>query len=113
MSNSTSANHRGDVVLVGFQATSENLKIRRPAVIVAVDPIKNEVAILPMNGKDVPENKGLHVREDSLEGRVAGLRLDTIIDCRFLARIPASLVVSRVGHFDENIMQKLDKLLED
>jgi len=106
--------HRGDVVLVGFENAQEKTTIRRPAVVISVDIIKNEVAILPVsmpkNGPDEVEGKGLRVLAQSPEGRLAGLRKDATIDCSFLARIPSSLIVSRIGHFDENIMQKLDKL---
>ena len=113
MGNLTSGLHRGDTVLVGFKAAEENMTIRRPAVIVNIDVIKNELLIVPLNGKDVPEHKGLLVKADSPEGRAAGLRVDCVLDCRFLGRIPSALLVSKIGHFDENIMQKLDKLLED
>jgi hypothetical protein len=91
--------HRGDIVLVGFYNAQEKITIRRPAVIVSVDIIKNEVAILPLGGRDDAGEKGLRIVAGSPEGRVAGLRLDTTIDCRFLAQIPSLLVISRVGHF--------------
>ncbi|MDR3614950.1 MAG: type II toxin-antitoxin system PemK/MazF family toxin [Candidatus Obscuribacterales bacterium] len=104
--------HRGDVVLVGFHNAQEKMTIRRPAVIVSVDMIKNEVAVLPMSGRDDAGEKGLRIVAKSPEGKVAGLRIDATIDCRFLGRVPSSLVLSRIGHFDENIMQKLDKLVK-
>jgi len=103
--------HRGDVVLVGFHNAQEKMTIRRPAVIVSVNMIKNEVAVLPMSGRDEAGEKGLRIVAKSPEGRIAGLRIDATINCRFVAQIPTALVVSRIGHFDENIMQKLDKLL--
>jgi mRNA-degrading endonuclease toxin of MazEF toxin-antitoxin module len=105
--------HRGDVVLVGFHNAQEKMTIRRPAVIVTVDIIKNEVAILPISTRPPVSGKDLLILKQSPEGRLAGFRKDATIDCSYLAKIPVKLIVSRIGHFDENIMQKLDKLLND
>ena len=115
MGNWTSKFRRGFVVLVSFKTNDEKMTIRRPAVIVNVDLIKEEATVLPCisDGKNVPPEKKLLIEANSWEGRAAGLRRDMVVDCRFLANIPMALLASKIGHFDENIMQKLDKLVND
>jgi mRNA-degrading endonuclease toxin of MazEF toxin-antitoxin module len=105
--------HKGDVVLVGFYSAPERITIRRPAVIVAVDGIRDEVSLLPLSSKPIADDKVLLIPAASPEGKTAGLRLDTTIDCRFVAKMPASLVISHIGRFDNHVMQKIDRLLSD
>jgi mRNA-degrading endonuclease toxin of MazEF toxin-antitoxin module len=105
--------HRGDVILVGFHNAQEKITIRRPAVIVAVDIINNEVVLLPISTRPPVSGKGLLILKQSPEGNLAGFRKDATIDCSYRAKIPAKLIVNRLGYFDENIMQKLDKLVND
>ena len=45
------------------------------------------------------------------EGKAAGLRLDSVIDCTVIATIPKTLVVSKIGAFPQEVMEKVDQCL--
>ena len=45
------------------------------------------------------------------EGKSAGLRLDSVIDCTVIATIPKTLVVSKIGAFPQEVMEKVDQCL--
>ena len=53
------------------------------------------------------------VAKDSPEGREAGLRLDSVVDCQTLATIPRGEIVRRLGRFPEDVMRRLDRALQD
>ena len=45
------------------------------------------------------------------EGKAAGLRLDSVIDCTVIATIPKTLVVNKIGAFPQEVMEKVDQCL--
>ena len=51
------------------------------------------------------------VSMNSPEGQTAGLRLDSVIDCTVIATIPKTLLVSKIGSFSQEIMEKVDVCL--
>jgi len=78
---------RGDVVLVSFPfvTPSHAERKRRPALV----------------AKDTPE------------GREAGLRLDSVVDCQTLATIPRGEIVRRLGRFPPELMRQINDALQD
>ncbi|MBI2455010.1 MAG: type II toxin-antitoxin system PemK/MazF family toxin [candidate division NC10 bacterium] len=55
----------------------------------------------------------LPVGKDSPEGREAGLRLDSVVDCQTLATVPREEIVRRLGRFPAEIMRRVDQALRD
>lgn len=53
------------------------------------------------------------VAKDTPEGREAGLRLDSVVDCQTLATIPQGEIVRRLGRFPEDLVRRLDRALQD
>jgi hypothetical protein len=45
------------------------------------------------------------------EGQQGGLRLDSVIDCTVIATIPRTLLVSKIGSFPQEIMERVDQCL--
>jgi len=45
------------------------------------------------------------------EGQQAGLRLDSVIDCTVIATIPKTLLVSKIGAFPNETMERVDQCL--
>jgi mRNA-degrading endonuclease toxin of MazEF toxin-antitoxin module len=48
---------------------------------------------------------------NSPEGQSGGLRLDSVIDCTVIATIPKTLLVSKIGAFPQDVMEKVDQCL--
>jgi len=48
---------------------------------------------------------------NSEEGKEAGLRLDSVIDCTVIATIPKTLLVSKIGAFPNETMERVDQCL--
>ena len=55
----------------------------------------------------------LAVAKDSPEGRAAGLRLDSVVDCQILATLPRDEIVHRLGTFPPELMHQIDDALRD
>ena len=53
------------------------------------------------------------VAKDTPEGREAGLRLDSVVDCQTLATIPRGEIVRRLGRFPSETMRRIDLALQD
>jgi len=53
------------------------------------------------------------VGKDTPEGRQAGLRLDSIVDCQTLVTVPREEIQARLGRFSAETMQRVDRALED
>ncbi len=106
--------HRGDVVLIAFPFATQSQvqRKRRPArynrgraaVIVAALTSTRAHEHLPCK---------LPVAKDSPEGREAGLRLDSIVDCQTLATVPREEIVRRLGSFPPETMRRVDQALQD
>ena len=111
---------RGDVVLVAFPfiAQRQVQRKRRPALVVQADRYNRRRAAVIIAAITSARAHGhlpckLPVAKDSPEGREAGLRLDSVVDCQTLATVPREQIVRRLGRFLPEIMPKINQALED
>lgn len=111
---------RGDVILVAFPfvASHEVQRKLRPAVVVQADRYNRRRAVVLVAavtssrpGADLPCK--VPVAKDSAEGRLAGLRVDSVVDCRTLATLPQDEIVRRIGRFSPVILRRIDHALRD
>lgn len=111
---------RGDVVLVAFPFIAEGgaQRKRRPALVVQADAYnrrRNAVIIAAITSSRAHANLPCKVlvERDSVEGRRAGLRMDSLVDCQTLATVPRDEVVHHLGSFSHDLMGRVDRALED
>lgn len=111
---------KGDVVLVSFPYTTDEGQTqtkRRPAVIISNDYNNarlDDVLLVPLTSNTTRarrEPTQVVVSMNSPEGQAAGLRLDSVIDCTVLATIPRTLLVSKIGSFPQETMERVDQCL--
>jgi mRNA interferase MazF len=116
----TAQYHKGDVVLVSFPYTTDEGQTqtkRRPAVIISNDYNNgrlDDVLLVPLTSntkRAVKEPTQVVVSMGSAEGQQGGLRLDSVIDCTVIATIPKTLLVSKIGTFPQETMEKIDQCL--
>lgn len=111
--------HRGDVVLVAFPfiAQRQAQQKRRPALVVQADRYNRRRAAVIIAAITTRAHQHLPcklpVAKDSPEGREAGLRLDSVVDCQTLATVPRDQILRRLGRFLPEIMPKINQALED
>jgi len=121
VSSSRPINYRkGDVVLVSFPYTTDDGQTqtkRRPAVIISND-INNarldDVLLVPLTSNTTRAHKEptqVEINMNSEEGKSGGLRLDSVIDCTVIATIPKTLLVSKIGQFPQETMERIDQCL--
>jgi mRNA interferase MazF len=110
---------RGDVVLIAFPLIvhGQTERKRRPAVVVQADRYNRRrsaviIAAITTAVKQTLPCK-IPVAHRSTEGRRAGLRLDSVIDCQTLATVPAEEVVSRLGTLTPELMLRVDEALKN
>ncbi len=111
---------RGDVVLVAFPfvAQSQLQRKRRPALVVQADRYNRRraaVIIAAITSTRAYEHFPckLPVSKDSPEGREAGLKIDSVVDCQTLATVPRDEIVRRLGRFPPELMRQIDHALGD
>lgn len=111
---------RGDVVLIAFPLLTrpEGERKRRPAVVVQSNRYNRRRAAVIIAAitsrrahRDLPCK--VVVERDSPEGRAAGLRLDSLVDCQTLATVPREEIVHRLGRFPPETMRRIDQGLAD
>lgn len=111
---------RGDVILVAFPfvASHEVQRKLRPAVVVQADRYNRRRAVVLVAavtssrpGVDLPCK--VPVEKDSAEGRLAGLRVDSVVDCQTLATLPQDEIVRRIGRFSPVMLSRIDHALKD
>jgi mRNA-degrading endonuclease toxin of MazEF toxin-antitoxin module len=113
---------KGDVVLVSFPYTTDEGTIqakRRPAVIISGDYNNarlDDVLVVPLTGYtsklEARESRWLvMIAMNSPEGQAAGLRLDSVIDCTIIATIPKTLLVNKIGRFQDETMRRVDQCI--
>ena len=111
---------KGDVVLVSFPYTTDEGQTqtkRRPAVLISNDYNNarlDDVLLVPLTSntsRAAREPTQVVVKMDSEEGKQAGLRLDSVIDCTVIATIPKTLLVSKIGSFPQEVMERVDQCL--
>ena len=110
---------RGDVVLIAFPfiAHGQTEQKRRPAVIIQADRYNRRrsaaiIAAITTAMKQTLPCK-IPVAHRSPEGRRAGLRLDSVIDCQTLATVPSEEVVRKLGTLTPELMLRVDDALRD
>lgn len=91
---------------------------RRPAVVVQADRYNRRRAAViiaaitsTQSHRELPSK--VAVSKDSPEGRRAGLKLDSVIDCQTVATIPRSEIVARLGRFPAEVIERMDRGLRD
>lgn len=111
---------RGDVVLVAFPFVTQShaQRKRRPALVVQADRYNRRraaVIIAAITSTRAHEQLPckVPVAKDSWEGREAGLRLDSVVDCQTLATVPRDEIVPRLGRFPSELMRQIDDALQD
>ena len=111
---------RGDVVLVAFPFVAGHVvqRKRRPAVVVQADRYNRRRAAVIIAAitstrahRELPSK--VVVGKNTVDGRQAGLRLDSVIDCQTLATIPRDEIVRRLGQFPQDVMHRIDLGLAD
>ena len=111
---------RGDVVLVAFPfvARHEVQRKRKPALVVQADRYNRRRAAVIIAAvtstrahRELPSKVVVH--KNTIEGRQAGLRLDSVIDCQTLATIPREKIVTRLGQCSPQVMRRIDLALAD
>jgi mRNA interferase MazF len=111
---------KGDVVLVSFPYTTDDGSTqtkRRPAVLISNDYNNarlDDVLLVPLTSntsRAAREPTQVEVLMNTPEGKAAGLRLDSVIDCTVIATIPKTLVVSKIGAVPQEVMEKVDQCL--
>ena len=111
---------RGDVVLVGFPFVQEGsvARKRRPAVVLLSDRFnRGGSAVILAAITSSQKRRGLRskvsVARDSPEGRRAGLRTNSVVDCQTLITLPRSEPVAKLGSFPPEVMILIDRAIED
>ncbi|HEY9785321.1 MAG TPA: type II toxin-antitoxin system PemK/MazF family toxin [Candidatus Obscuribacterales bacterium] len=111
---------KGDVVLVSFPYTTDEGQTqtkRRPAVIISNDYNNSrldDVLLVPLTSnttRAAREPTQVVVMMNTPEGQAGGLRLDSVIDCTVIATIPKTLLVSKIGAFPQETMERVDQCL--
>lgn len=111
---------KGDVVLVAFPYTTDDGQTqtkRRPAVIISNDYNNarlDDVLLVPLTSnvsRAAREPTQVVVEMNTPEGKAGGIRLDSVIDCTVIATIPKTLLVSKIGAFPNEVMERVDMCL--
>jgi mRNA-degrading endonuclease toxin of MazEF toxin-antitoxin module len=74
----------------------------------------DDVLLVPLTSntsRAAREPTQVEVYMNSPEGQSGGLRLDSVIDCTVIATIPKTLLVSKIGAFPQDVMEKVDQCL--
>ncbi len=110
---------KGDVVLVSFPTLIDGAmqNKRRPGVIVSNDYNNarlDDVLLIPLTSKSTRDTEEfcVSVPMNSNEGRAAGLRLDSFVDCTVIATIPKTLLVVKIGEFHEETLLRIDECIK-
>ena len=98
--------HRGDVVLVLFPNSNLRTAKRRPALVLQRDDLgsglsQTIIAMISSNLARRGHPSRLLMRVDSPEGKVAGLRLDSVLMTDNLATVLEAEINAVLGHIDE------------
>lgn len=111
---------RGDVVLIAFPfiAQGQTERKRRPALVVQSDRYNRRraaVVVAAITGATPRQMLPckVPVTQQSPQGRQAGLRLDSVIDCQTIATVPREEIVARLGTLPPELMRRVDEALKD
>ena len=111
---------RGDVVLIAFPFITQGQteRKRRPALVVQADRYNRRRAAVVIAAITSATPARLlpckvSVTQHSPQGRQAGLRLDSVIDCQTIATVPREEIVARIGTLPPELMRRVDEALKD
>lgn len=111
---------RGDVVLIAFPFIAQDQIQRkwRPALVVQADRYNRRrtaviIAAVTSTRAHAQLPCKVPVAQESPEGRQAGLKLDSVVDCQTLATVPRSEIVRRLGRFPPALMRRIDHALQN
>lgn len=111
---------RGDVVLVEFPfARKEGGQgKRRPALVIQADRYnRRREAVILAAITSTQRHRNLPckvvIAKDGAEGKHAGLRTDSVVDCQTLVTVLKSEIAVRIGKFPEATMRKIDMAIAD
>ena len=111
---------RGDVVLVAFPLVSRTgvERKRRPAVVVQSDRYNRRrtavvLAAITSSQKQRDLPCKVIVARESDEGRGAGLRTDSVVDCQTLITLPRDQLLARLGSFSPEVLTRIDRAIVD
>lgn len=101
-----------------FVAAGEVRRKRRPAVVIQADRYNQRRAAVILAA--ITSAKAYRrlpckvvVAQGSPEGREAGLRTDSVVDCQTVVAIPREEVVARLGRFPTAAVERIDTALRD
>lgn len=110
---------KGDVVLVSFPTLIDGSmqNKRRPGVIVSNDYNNarlDDVLLIPLTSKPTRDTEDfcVSIPMNSDEGKAAGIRLDSFVDCTVIATIPKTLLVTKIGAFPEKTLERIDECIK-
>jgi mRNA-degrading endonuclease toxin of MazEF toxin-antitoxin module len=103
---------KGDVVLVSMAERSldEFQAKRRPAVIVS-GKVMDQAMIVPLTSNMARQGSVVLIEMHSFEGKAAGLRLDSCVDCTVVATVPTALIVPKIGQLPKETMTRIDECI--
>jgi mRNA interferase MazF len=111
---------RGDVVLVAFPFVTRGdvQRKRRPALVVQSDrynPGRAAIILAAITSTRAYEQlpSKVLVEKESAEGRAAGLRLDSVVDCQTLITLPKNEITHCLGRLPPQAMDRVDRALKD
>ncbi len=112
---------KGDAVLLLFPYTEANGTTqtkRHPAVIISgnrCNEFFDDVLVVPLTTKKprkFANEISIEILFQSDEGKRAGLKLDSFIDCSVIATMPKKLLVSKLGSFSARVMRDVDECIK-
>jgi mRNA-degrading endonuclease toxin of MazEF toxin-antitoxin module len=112
---------KGDVAVVSFPHTDANGKAqvqRRPALIISgnrCNDFLDDVLVVPVTTtkpRKFANDISIEILLQSDEGKRAGLKLDSIIDCTVIATMPKKLLISKLGSFSARVMHEVDECIK-
>ena len=110
---------RGDVVLVDFPYNDRTGSKVRPALVVQADSWNQALddtilALITSSGRRrVSANTQLVIQASTPEGRAAGLRIDSLIQCENLLTYDQTLILRHLGSLPDSVMQQVDACLKE
>lgn len=111
---------RGDVVLVSFPfvVSGQIRRKMRPALVIQSDRYNAKRAVVIVAALTSSQVRltlpcKVPVLKDTTEGRAAGLRIDSVIDCQTIVTLPRAEIVRRIGALPAAVMARVDAGIRD
>ncbi len=109
---------RGEVWLVQYPFTDLSAQKRRPAVVISRDTDNqrlSNVILIPISSVTGRQDAATEilVTAPSEAGRVAGLRLDSLIRCRGVMSLDWRFLTKRIGYLTEGTLAQVERALSE